>query len=250
MIRVLMFMLALVAGGGALWVYLQQRPAPAPTPQIAVESADEPEMVLVLATTRDIAAGERLMPDSIVWIGWPQDFVIPAFILRDSQTEEEAGFIGWTAREPFTKGEPLRRAALRAPGPNMVSALLAPGMRALAVRVTIEATAGGFIMPGDRVDVLQTRLPPGTSSAESRIVASNVRVIALDQFTQPVDERSILVERTATLELNRSEVERVTAAEQTGNLSLALRALADDDAPPEYAPPGVSILRGGTRSSP
>ena len=246
MIRAVLFVIALAAGGAALWFFLQ-RPAPEPVGKVEVEPlpAPEPEMITVLAASRDLAAGDRLTRESIGWTDWPQDFMLPAFIRQDSQPEADEEFVGWSAREPFDTDEPLRRVALREPGPNPLSELLAPGMRAIAVRVTIEATAGGFIIPGDRVDVIHTRTPSGADHAESRIIASNVRVIALDQTTQRSDEQSILVQRTATLELDRDQVERVTAAEQTGNLSLALRSLADEDDPPFYPPPSVRILRGG-----
>ena len=248
MIRVLLFLVALSAGAAAFWVYLE-RPQPAPMVERIAEAPAQPEMVLVLAATRDMLEGERVTPDAIAWIGWPQDFLLPSFITRDSQPEADGGVTGWLLREAVSQGEPLRRGTLRQPGPNPISALLGPGMRALAVRVSIEATAGGFIMPGDRVDVLKT-IMPAAGTTESRIVASNVRVIALDQFTGPVEESSILVERTATLELDRSQVERVAAAEQTGSLSLALRALADETEPPEFPPPSVRILRGGQRVTP
>ena len=251
MIRALLFLIALAAGGAALWLYLQQTPpevveeAPPAPPEVLA-----PAMVSVLAAMRDIERDEPLGSDSVDWIDWPQDFVLPTFIRQDAQPEAQADMTGWRVRDNFSMLEPLRRDALRPPGPNPLSELLAPGMRALAVRVTTDATAGGFILPGDRVDVLHTRMRPGADDVESRVIASNVRVIALDQRTQPEDAQSLLVERTATLELEPGLVERVTSAQQSGALSLALRALADQDEPPRYAPPAVRIFRGGELSIP
>lgn len=246
MIRVILFLIAIVSGGMALWLYLQ-RPVPEPVIEIvAPPEVEAPRLVSVLAASGSIAAGQRVTPEQVHWIDWPEDYTLPSFILRRDEPEAEVRIVERMARDTFANGEPLRWSGFQEITANPLSASLAPGMRAIAVRVTIEGTAGGFVLPNDRVDVIHTLTPRGSSLAESRIIASNVRVIALDQTTSRTEDANILVSRTATLELSREQVEAVAAAEQTGTLSLALRAAADESAPPETARPTVRIIRGGT----
>ena len=59
-------------------------------------------------------------------------------------------------RSQFVAGEPIREVKLARPESGFLSAILPPGMRAIAVRISAQNTAGGFILPGDRVDVIET----------------------------------------------------------------------------------------------
>lgn len=249
MIRAILFLIALGSGGMALWLYLQ-RPQPEPVIEIvAPPEVEAPRHVPVLAAGAPIAAGQRVTAEQVEWIDWPANYVLPSFIFREVEPEAEVRIVERIARDSFASGEPLRWSGFQEITANPLSASLAPGMRAIAVRVTIEGTAGGFVLPNDRVDVIHTSTPRGATAAESRIIASNVRVIALDQITSRTEDANILVSRTATLELSREQVEAVAAAEQTGTLSLALRSTADEAAPPDPARPTVRIIRGGTPDS-
>jgi pilus assembly protein CpaB len=132
-------------------------------------------------------------------------------------------------------------------------------MRAVAVRVSVETGAGGFIMPNDRVDVLLTRKSRGRTLSDT--VLSNVRVMAIDQSYRVGDNGKKVADssiKTATLELEPRQAEVLARAETMGQLSLALRSLADagdsklgDDGPrlsPKYASKNggeVRILRYG-----
>ena len=111
---------------------------------------------------------------------------------------------------------------------NLLSNRLTPGMRAVAVKVSAENSAGGFILPGDRVDVIRTSSvsdEAGTKN-ESHIIIANARVLAIDQIDVQRPEGTALG-KTATLELSPSETELIMSAEASGMLSLALRAVTD-----------------------
>ncbi|MCC1482894.1 Flp pilus assembly protein CpaB [Roseibaca sp. Y0-43] len=248
MIRALLLILALAAAGAAIWLYAQ-RPVTEPDQQteIVPEAMPEPvvPMITILAANRDLLAGETVTRDSLAWIDWPEEFALYSFVTEDSLPGGLETFVGWQTTEVWQQGEPVVRSALREPGNSPISETLAPGMRAIAVRVTIEATAGGFVVPGDRVDVIHTRMPATEEQTISRVIASNVRVIALDQTTERKEEQVVIAERTATLELDREQVENVTAAEQTGSLSLALRSVLDQMEDPLPSPPDIRIRRGG-----
>ena len=79
-------------------------------------------------------------------------------------------------------------------------------MRAVAVRVSAQNTAGGFILPGDRVDVVQTVAQQTSADAPaenvSRTILTNIKVLAIDQTVDEEEGEAVVVGKTATLELD------------------------------------------------
>ena len=115
-----------------------------------------------------------------------------------------------------------------------MAAILPKGRRAISVRISAETGAGGFILPNDKVDVILTRkLSGGAGGGErqlSETVLSNVRVLAVDQtFKQDEKGEQVVVGKTATLELELAQAEVMAMAESSGQLSLALRSIAESD---------------------
>jgi pilus assembly protein CpaB len=107
-----------------------------------------------------------------------------------------------------------------------MAAMLSPGMRAVSIIVSAESGAGGFILPNDRIDVIQTRKVG--NAAISRVVLSNVRVLAVDQtFAQEKDTKTV-IGKTATVEVTPEQAAALTSAQGAGQLSLALRPLAEE----------------------
>jgi pilus assembly protein CpaB len=102
-----------------------------------------------------------------------------------------------------------------------LSALVKPGMKAVTIRVNDVEGVGGFVLPGDHVDVVLTRqLDKGSATTE--VVLQNTRVLAVDQTA---DERSFKasVAKSVTLEVNTIEAQKVWLASSVGSLSLLLR---------------------------
>jgi len=153
----------------------------------------------------------------------------------------KAQFIGAVVREPFLAGEPIvDRKVVRAGESGYLAVVLAPGMRAMAVPVTVETAAGGFILPADRVDVLLSRevqtADGGKASFVSETVLRNVKVLAIDQVTQPDKNATTVVGATATLELGPLDAEALALAMAQGELSLTLRSYADAGGPSGRTP--------------
>ena len=161
------------------------------------------------------------------------DAVPATFIARTERPEAFSEVTGQYANRPISAGEPIADRALTQEPKGFLAATLAPGKRAVAINVNAQSTAGGFILPNDRVDVLHTlkdtRSREG-SEVRSRAILRDVRVLAIDQTTQDTESGTV-VGKTATLELTETQVEAVTAAEATGTISLSLRPL--DEAPGE-----------------
>ncbi len=152
----------------------------------------------------------------------------------------KADFIGAVVREPILAGEPIvARKIVRAGDSGYMAAYLEPGMRAMAIRVTVETAAGGFILPGDRADVLLTRevkLPDGSAGGQAAkfataTVMQNVKVLAIDQNPRAAEDAQAVVGATATLEVSGRDAELLAQAKSEGDLSLVLRSYADTAGP-------------------
>lgn len=102
-----------------------------------------------------------------------------------------------------------------------LSALVKPGMKAVTIRVNDVEGVGGFVLPGDRVDVVLTR-QIDKGSATTEVVLQNTRVLAVDQVA---DERAAkaAVAKSVTLEVDTVEAQKVWLASSVGSLSLLLR---------------------------
>lgn len=229
MLRLVIFVLALSAGGAAAWLATAAQTVPTPT-TAQVVTAPEIALEEVLVASVEIAQGEPLTEANMRWQSWPREVAAGGAILRSQRPDAIEELAASAARARFVSGEPILEDKLAAPGAGYLSANLTAGKRAVAVRVTAENTAGGFILPNDRVDVIHTVTLQGADAASSRTLSrtilQNVLVLAIDQMAEDAQAESV-IGKTATLELDVGQVEAVTAAQASGMLSLALRPIAD-----------------------
>jgi pilus assembly protein CpaB len=258
--RVLVLGVALIAGGFA--AYLALNMAPGAVAPAVVELPPQIPTQDVLVAAVDIGQGQTLTSENIRWQQWPEAAMNPGFIQKQTAPEAVEELQGSVVRDQFAAGEPIREVKLARPESGFLSAILPSGKRAIAVQVSAQNTAGGFILPNDRVDVIQTvgqqTAPDGPSRNVSRTILRNVKVLAIDQTIEEQEGEAVVVGKTATLELTPAQVELITAAEASGALSLALRSFEDaEEGPmtvlrPESPPPSdertsttIRIFRGG-----
>jgi pilus assembly protein CpaB len=229
--RVLVLVVALVAGGVAAYLALNMGPGGQQAPTV-VELAPQIQSQDVLVAAADIGQGQKLSAENVRWQRWPDEAMNPAFIQKQARPEAMTELDGSVVRSQFIAGEPIRDTKLALPGSGFLSAILPSGKRAVAVRVSANNTAGGFILPNDRVDVVQTISQASADApAEnvSRTILTNIKVLAIDQTVDEQNGEAVVVGKTATLELDPAQVELITSAEASGTLSLALRSMADSD---------------------
>jgi pilus assembly protein CpaB len=120
------------------------------------------------------------------------------------------------------RNEPLLRTKITGPGQNAtLSAVIQDGMRAVTVRVNDVEGVGGFVLPGDRVDVLLTRQNERTTGMND-VVLQNARVLAVDQLADDAADRPTVV-KAVTLEVDTTGAQKIALAASLGNLSLMLR---------------------------
>lgn len=149
-------------------------------------------------------------------------------------------FLDAVVRQPIQAGEPITmRKIVRAGDSGYLAVLIGPGKRAASIPVTVDTGAGGFILPGDRVDVLLTRkLDDGKAPLfTSQTILRNMKVLAVDQTTQPEKDAAAVIGATATLEVDAEQAETLAAAKAAGTLSLTLRSYADARGGGDGVPP-------------
>jgi pilus assembly protein CpaB len=204
-----------------------------------VESAPQIEMVDVLVAAKDIQMGGRTVATDFEWKSWPKVGLPDFFITKAARPEAATQLAGSVARAALLSGEPIREARLMKADRGFMSVILSPGMRAIALEVKAQSTAGGFVLPNDHVDVILTRATKGAAQGDtftSETILTNVRVLAIDQtITEKEGQASVIAKDTATLELTPNQAELLTQSLQMGTISLTLRALRDADGQTEAA---------------
>jgi pilus assembly protein CpaB len=251
---------AFAAAGGAALLVRAGVGNRAARPATVVESVPSDE-VLVAAT--DVAVGHSIDAMQVRWQKWPKEAINASYVVRSKQPDLTKDISGAIARTPLVAGEPLTGTnVVRAGATGFMAATLTPGYRAIAVPVTVETSAGGFILPNDRVDVILTRDVSGGSGTKrflAETVLKDVRILAMDQTVQQDKDKQTVIARTATLELRPEQTEVAAQSVQAGTLSLALRSLGDSNGVPltviaeKKAPPApvtgprIAVSGGGPR---
>jgi pilus assembly protein CpaB len=222
-----------IAGFAGLGAFLlMQGIVNQPVQQNTVEVKVDSTEVLVAASPIDLGAtaNETLFR----WQAWPKEAVSPTFITRDATPETLANLNGSVVRSPLLPGEPITTEKLIKPGQGgVLAAILPSGMRAISTKITEATAAGRLILPNDHVDVILIRRLRGRNGQEdvvSDILFRNVRVLAIGQQLQNKEgdkAAQAAAGDTATLELTPRQTETLAQANSTGEISLALRSIAD-----------------------
>ena len=206
-------------------------------------AAAAPSMSYVAVATRELATGDRISETDMTWQPWPATAVNPAYVTNGavptttggSQVSKAAGgalgaadalkqkamglqgtpgavFLGAVVKDPIRSGEPMiLDKVVRAGQSGVMAVRLEPGMRAMAIPLSAESSAGGFVLPGDHVDVVQTRKLEGSQVAPSKTGST--------------------LGATATLEVSPDQAEALVRAHAQGDLYLVLRSYADTGGP-------------------
>lgn len=227
-LAILGFAVAAASGAGLLAFNLSNK---APVQNIIVQKAPEIESEQVLVAELDIPMGSKITADKLRWQNWPLDGVADGFITKSDRPDAITDLDGSIARGMIFTSEPIRDAKIVQSDTGFLSAILPKGMRAVATEITSSTSAGGFILPNDRVDVLMTesRKGEGETGYRTQVVLKNIRVLAIDQIIEDEEGKSSVVGETATLQLDPRQVEILTVAQETADrLSLSLRSIADN----------------------
>jgi pilus assembly protein CpaB len=206
--------------------------AGASTPQASAAPA-QPQGPKVLVAKRALPLGTIITADAVGYQLWPKEMVQDAYFV-DGEADMSK-LLGTVVRNPITAGEPITQGALVAPGDRgFLAAALGPGMRAITVPVSEKTGVGGFVFPGDHVDMMLTQTINGADGQAlntTETILKNLRVLATDQKTETTtneDGKTVVKAfRTVTMEATPKIAEKISVAQTIGTLSLSLRSLAD-----------------------
>lgn len=220
-----------VAAGGAAFMMMNSS-GPSEQPVVQAPPSIATEMVLVAA--RDLPYGTELADTDSSWVEWPKA-ALPSGALSKNETPNAQEDVRTSyVRIPISGGEPIRKDRLvKGVTAGLMSTMLSPGMRAIAIDVSVNNTAGGFVLPNDRVDVVKVYRDPeatkdmGHEVYASEVVLKNVRVLALGQTVEKKGAEPVITGSTATLELDPRQAQTIILAQRTGQLTLMLRPITD-----------------------
>jgi pilus assembly protein CpaB len=228
--------LAIVFGGSAVlmaqrWTARQAdvgRPAAAP-----VEEARPLPVGTIVVAARPLRYGMELAASSIREVPWP-DGALPAGAYK-TVAEVLAGNGKRVVLSAIEPNEPVLQPKITGPGQrSTLSALIDDGMGAVTIQVNEVVGVAGFVLPGDRVDVLLTRqirggggeMGPANASAFTDVVLRQVRVLAVGQTADDrADKPSVVT--AVTLEVDSIAAQKIALATSAGTLSLMLRKAGD-----------------------
>jgi pilus assembly protein CpaB len=220
---VVTFATGLVLAGGAVYYVDQQlKLQRGLTPQAA---AQPPAIALtkVVLAKQDLAYGTKLKPEYLVEVDWPASaapqgsFPSVKELLGDGKEER-------IVLRAVSKDEPLLQAKVSGfGGKATIATKLTEGKRASSIRINDVNGVAGFVLPGDRVDVLLTReVGDEQKDLVTDIILQGIVVLGIDQLTDEQRDKP-QVARTATVEVTPEEAQKLALAMQVGTLSLALR---------------------------
>jgi len=193
-----------------------------------------PGTVPVATAAIEIPFGTKVEPRHVAMIQMLQGTV------PEGAFDSPAAAEGKVARSSVMKGEILLAGRFGAEGEgNMLAMVVAENMRAVSVRVNDVVGVAGFLLPGNRVDVV-TAYRDGQQT-RSETVIQNVKVLAVDQTASPEKDEPVVV-RAVTLEVTPADAEKLVLAEERGVIQLALRNPLDATvvAMRSHAPPPVT----------
>ncbi|TCS64032.1 Flp pilus assembly protein CpaB [Varunaivibrio sulfuroxidans] len=234
----LIFVAVTLAGGTAFLVrsYLHTQQT-----EIA-QQAPKIQSAKILVASSALPVGTVVTSHNTEYRDWPEDGVADGYLVK-SQGEDPLAKIEkdkHIVRHALAKGEPITMDKLYASGaPGFLPGVIAPGKRAIAIKVSAESSASGFILPDDRVDVVLTHNLARKVLAENKkklninklivventteTILKNIRVLALDQKVSDFKDGAMLA-KTVLLEVTPRQAQILATAKAMGKLDLTLRS--------------------------
>jgi pilus assembly protein CpaB len=197
----------------------------------------------IVVAAKPLRFGQELTPAQLREMEWPSDALPSGAVAKISELLAEGRRVALTGIEP---NEPVLTTKITGPGQRAtLSALLRDGLKAVTIRVNDVEGVGGFVLPGDRVDVSLTR-QIDKNNATSEVVLQNARVLGIDQIADERVEKPAVV-KAVTLEVDVIGAQKLQLAASVGTLSLMLRKAGEADA--EYTR-RITLSDLGTATTP
>ena len=188
-------------------------------------SVAETQTVPAVVAAQPFAFGDKITADKLKIVRWPAAGIPSGTYQR---ILDAVGTEDHVALRAIDTNELLTVAAVSGKESRLsASSLLGPTMRAASIPISESSAAGGFIAPGDRVDVFLTRLPDEEQLPYADLLIQNARVLAVGQDSNVAKDKPEVV-KTATIEVTPLQAQKLALAASVGTLSLSLRNIVDD----------------------
>jgi pilus assembly protein CpaB len=205
-----------VAGGAVYYAQTQLNAVPAQT-------TAAPTVVRVVVTSQDIAFGNVIEPHMLTTIEWPVGSVPGGAITDLAQVIPADGGQPRRAKRALSQGELILPSKISDWGEKVtIVQTIGENNRAMAISVNARTGVGGFVTPGDEVDIVLTR--GGGDDMRALTILQKIRVIGVDQRSDEQNEQAA-VARTVTVEVTPEQGQKLALAQTAGTLSLSLRSL-------------------------
>jgi pilus assembly protein CpaB len=184
------------------------------------------DSVSVVAAARDLPVGKKIQASDLKLIALDRKDLPKGAFVKGADVVDRVVAVALFASETVLSG----KLAAKGSGEGL-TALIAPGARAVSVQVNEISGVSGFIQPGTRVDVLYTRVFSNGDAATATIL-QNVKVLAYGRQFDPaaaVDPKDTSRPTVATLLVSQEEAEKLVLAGQRGRIQLVLRNGLDDE---------------------
>lgn len=186
-----------------------------------------PALVSVVVAGQDIPFGATIETHKLTTIQWPAEAVPGGVYTELSVLIPEDGEEPRRAKRAMVKGEIVLPAKLSDFGEKVtIGQTLAPGNRAMAISVNATTSVGGFVTPGDFVDIVLTSRD--NRGLRAQTILQKIRVVGVDQQTDELNEQA-QVARTVTVEVTPLQSQKLALAQRAGTLSLTLRNIGAAD---------------------
>jgi pilus assembly protein CpaB len=177
----------------------------------------------IVVAALDIQYGTKIEAAQIKLVEWPSGNV-PKGALTDLAEAE-----GKIVKRDLVPGEPVLSDRISEHnGGSTLSAIVEPNKRAISVRVNDVVGVAGFLLPGNRVDVLATRKVKRRAITDT--ILEDIKVLAVDQ-TASTDKDKPVVVRAVTLEMTPKQTEKLVKSREEGTLQLTLRNPLEEPKP-------------------
>ena len=222
-ILTLLAAVVLAIGAGVLsqiWLEQQARNARPATAQPEVRTGR------IVVAAQSLRFGAELNSTNMREIEWPAG-AVPTGAFASTADLIKAGERR-VVLSAFEVNEPILKSKITGPGQRAsLSAVIEPGKKAVTIRVNDVFGVAGFVLPGDRVDVLHTHTensggPEAYKKSYTDVLLQHVRVLGIDQLADDRTDRPA-VAKAVTLEVDTEAAQKLTLAATVGSLSLALR---------------------------
>jgi pilus assembly protein CpaB len=179
----------------------------------------------IVVAAKPLRFGNEVTADSLREVPWPEGSLAGVTFAKISDVIGNGKRVALSAIEP---DEPVLRNKITGPGQRAtLSAMIRDGLKAVTIRVNDVDGVGGFVLPGDHVDVSLTR-QIDKGNATSEVVLQNVRVLGIDQMADERLEKPAVV-KAVTLEVDTTGAQKLSLAASVGSLSLMLRKAGESE---------------------